>query len=914
MAKSSGKKGRGAASRRVDARPQKTQKQKGKSAFAEKPAGEKKAFVMVPWILLGVSLVLALCFILGACMGEDGAGVIGTAVQWFFCGLFGSPAFLLPIVLGYVSVRYICFNFNWRVGESGFCGWDDPDFVKNRGRLIRQVVMACLAFLILCVIVGVLAGYDSLDAIDVMWSDSADLLEGGGVIGSSLGALMVMGFQPVISIVILILLMALVVVLMLPLERIAELIRIRMEERREEKEALAAELAAEEAEREREEKKHAARMAAEAARRVAAQEKAAQARALTSADPTADFSEEDMEDAPPLENIAHEAPGPYIGPSPEMLQKEQERAYAATEAQSAMEEDEPLTDFGGDEGFDSQEYSALDDFIRNAGLKSESVEPKQDNIPELSRMENEELLSDMAAVVPEEGEEDEVEEPLLPYVYPPIDLLELNRDTVETDYTKELQENAQRLVDTLQSFRVGIQSITYSRGPTITRYELKPNAGVKVRSIANLVDDIALSLATSGVRIEAPIPNKPAVGIEVPNRNRATVYLRDLIDNQKFKEAKSRLTSALGMDVGGNPIYFDIAKMPHLLIAGATGMGKSVCINSIIVSLLYKSKPEDVKLILIDPKKVEFNIYKDIPHLYAPIISDPKKAAGALASAVAEMERRFEMIEEVGVRDITTYNAVTENDPEKEHMTHMVIIIDELADLMMTAADEVETSICRLAQKARAAGIHIIIGTQRPSVDVITGLIKANIPSRIACTVASQVDSRTIIDIAGAEKLIGRGDMLFAPVGAAKPMRVQGAFVSEAEVEKVVTFIRENNSKAKFNADFINRIEEEAAKCGMGKKGASAGADMSGMDDGIEGGDSKFREAVKLAIEQGKISTSLMQRRLGVGYGRAAKIIDTMEQMGYVSKPDGNKPRRVLITMDEYMRRVAEGSLGETQE
>ena len=257
---------------------------------------------------------------------------------------------------------------------------------------------------------------------------------------------------------------------------------------------------------------------------------------------------------------------------------------------------------------------------------------------------------------------------------------------------------------------------------------------------------------------------------------------------------------------------------------------------------------------------------------------------------------------------------MTENDPDKEHMTHMVIIIDELADLMMTAADEVETSICRLAQKARAAGIHIIIGTQRPSVDVITGLIKANIPSRIACTVASQVDSRTIIDIAGAEKLIGRGDMLFAPVGAAKPMRVQGSFVSEAEVEKVVSFIRENNSKAKFNNDFINRIEEEAAKCGMGKKGAAAANDMSGMDDDVEGGDSKFREAVKLAIEQGKISTSLMQRRLGVGYGRAAKIIDTMEQMGYVSKPDGNKPRRVLITMDEYMRRVSEGSLGEAEE
>lgn len=333
-------------------------------------------------------------------------------------------------------------------------------------------------------------------------------------------------------------------------------------------------------------------------------------------------------------------------------------------------------------------------------------------------------------------------------------------------------------------------------------------------------------------------------------------------------------------------------------------MGKSVCINSIIVSILYKAKPSEVKLILVDPKKVEFNIYKDIPHLYAPIVSDPKKAAGALASAVAEMERRFELIEEVGVRDIATYNAVTENDPTKEFMPQMVIIIDELADLMMTAPDEVEASICRLAQKARAAGIHIIIGTQRPSVDVITGLIKANIPSRIACTVASQIDSRTILDMAGAEKLIGRGDMLFAPVGASKPMRVQGAFVSEAEVERIVSFIKENNTKAKYNSDFISRIEEEAAKCGAKKGATGGGMDMG--DDSVDGGDSKFADAVAVAISEGKISTSLLQRRLGVGYGRAAKLIDTMEEMGYVSKPDGNKPRKVLITMDQYLSMSSE--------
>ena len=594
------------------------------------------------------------------------------------------------------------------------------------------------------------------------------------------------------------------------------------------------------------------------------------------------------EPAPAVENI----PEPELNDIP--LPSEPETRGADTAA-----------DYGGDSIIDGDSgFLALDELKSSANLKRTPATKTLD----LNEMASEEIAADLAEVLPEDKTEEE-DEMVTPYVFPPVNILAPNQNPADTEREKELRETANLLQQTLKSFRVDIEAIQYSRGPTITRYELKPAVGTRVRSIANLVDDIALSLATSGVRIEAPIPNKAAVGIEVPNRIRATVYLRDLIENEKFSEAKSKLTSCLGMDVGGNPVYFDIAKMPHLLIAGATGMGKSVCINSVIISLLYKARPEDVKLILIDPKKVEFNIYKDIPHLYAPIVSDPKKAAGALASAVAEMERRFELIEEVGVRDIGTYNAVTENDPEKERMPHMVIIIDELADLMMTAPDDVEACICRLAQKARAAGIHIIIGTQRPSVDVITGLIKANIPSRIACTVASQVDSRTIIDIAGAEKLIGRGDMLFAPVGAAKPMRVQGAFVSEAEVEKIVSFIKANNSAARYNSDFISSMEENAKNCGMlGKKGGAAAAEAEGGSD--EGGDSKFRDAVKLAVEEGKISTSLMQRRLGVGYGRAAKIIDTMEELGYVSKPDGNKPRRVLITMEEYMTRVSEGTLG----
>ncbi|MBR4295775.1 MAG: DNA translocase FtsK, partial [Clostridia bacterium] len=422
---------------------------------------------------------------------------------------------------------------------------------------------------------------------------------------------------------------------------------------------------------------------------------------------------------------------------------------------------------------------------------------------------------------------------------------------------------------------------------------------------ANLVDDIALNLAATGVRIEAPIPGKSAVGIEVPNKTASTVYLRSLLESPKFKEAKSNVTACLGSDVAGNPIIFDISKMPHLLIAGATGMGKSVCINSIIISLLYKALPSEVKLLLIDPKKVEFNIYKDIPHLIAPIVCEPKKSAGALIKMVEEMERRFELIEEVGVRDIKSYNEITAGDPDREHLPQIVIIIDELADLMMTTPDDVENSICRLAQKARAAGMHIIIGTQRPSVDVITGLIKANIPSRIAFTVASQVDSRTIIDIAGAEKLIGRGDMLYAPVGAAKPMRVQGAFVSDSEVESVCEFIKTNTGKAEYDNNIVCGIEEAAAKLDSSKKGGTS-ADLGGADDGS---DPMLRPAIELAIDCGKISTSLIQRRLSLGYGRAAKLIDKMEQLGYVTPQDGQKPREVLITKQMYMEMVVNNDI-----
>ncbi len=523
-------------------------------------------------------------------------------------------------------------------------------------------------------------------------------------------------------------------------------------------------------------------------------------------------------------------------------------------------------------------------------------------------------LSEEEVVLPSASVEEKPVVEAREYVFPSPELLTRGPSQYETN-DAEIAENTQILRDVLESFRIGVREISCSCGPTITRFEVKPDTGVRVRSIANLVDDIAMGLAKAGVRIEAPIPGKSAVGIEVPNAEPATVYFRNILETPEFRNHKSRIAACLGADVSGRPVILDINKMPHLLIAGATGTGKSVCINSLIMSILYKAKPDEVKLILIDPKKVEFAMYRDLPHLYAPVVSDPKKAAGALNSAVNEMERRFELIEEVGVRNIAGYNEITAGDPERPPLPQMVIIIDELADLMMSAPAEVETAICRLAQKARAAGIHLVIGTQRPSVDVITGLIKANVPSRIAFTVKSGVDSRTILDTVGADKLIGRGDMLYAPIGSSKPIRVQGAFVSEAEVEKVVTFIKEHNDKPTYDEAFARSIEVEAAKCGR-KKGEQMSLDDF---DGLGGGrndneDPKFWEALEVAVTKDKIGTSALQRACNLGYGRAAKIIDRMEELGFVGPDPGTKQgRKVLISKEEYLRYKMNGLPGGDQ-
>lgn len=513
-------------------------------------------------------------------------------------------------------------------------------------------------------------------------------------------------------------------------------------------------------------------------------------------------------------------------------------------------------------------------------------------------------IEDKPVEAEEDGDEDievvtqPIETKEAVYVFPPITLLTPQATDREGFSPAEVQRTSDTLVETLANFGVRARIINTSCGPTVTRYELQPDAGVRVRQIANLSDDIALHLAATSIRMECPIPGKSAIGIEIPNKNKNIVRLRELIEDPAFKSSKSNLLCCLGMDVVGNPVFLDIAKMPHLLIAGATGMGKSVCINSLIVSLLYRAKPDEVKLILIDPKKVEFADYNGIPHLLVPVVTEPKKAAGSLSWAVLEMERRFSEIQEVGARNLEEYNEITADNPEKEYIPQVVIVIDELADLMMTAPGEVESSICRLAQKARAAGMYLIIGTQRPSVDVITGLIKANVPSRIACKVASQVDSRTILDIAGAEKLMGKGDMLYNPVGVLKPLRVQGAFVEGREVIAICTYLKQA-AEAKYSEDVMAIIEAEAQLCGEKPSKKQGG----GGDDGEESTDPLEMDAIELALECDTISTSLIQRRLSVGYGRAARIIDTLERKGIVGQFDASaKKRKVLITKEAFMQ------------
>ena len=563
-----------------------------------------------------------------------------------------------------------------------------------------------------------------------------------------------------------------------------------------------------------------------------------------------------------------------------------------------------------DDADDEEEEEPESEPTRPRGREYELISP--DEVEEDDLDEEDEPPFEAARVVtpakpkPEKKPAPEKKRPdFSHYQKPSVDLLGL--DPVTDDDTSEINENTKILIDTLASFNVTASIKGVDRGPRITRYEVVPARGVKVNAITSLYNDICLNLAREGVRMEAPIPGKSAIGFEIPNKYPKNVRLRELLECDEFINAKSKTFVAIGKDVAGNPVFGDISKYPHALICGATGMGKSVCINSILISMLYRSRPDEVKLIMVDPKKVEFKMYSGIPHLLIPVITESKQAAGALMWAVEEMERRYELIEKFNVRNLDAYNdKVSENPSLGDKLPKIVIVIDELADLMMMVRDPVEDLIMRIAQKARAAGIHLIIGTQRPSVQVITGSIKANIPTRMSCKVTSQVDSRTVFDISGAEKLLNRGDMLYSTTDRPKAFRVQGAFVSDSEVESIMEFLKSQSPENSYDDEVFAEINKAAQKCGNKKSGGVSADDIE--DDGEECGyysDQQFLDAVELAIRSKKISTSLLQRKLSIGYGKAAKYIDAMEEIGVVSEPRGQKPRDVLITMDEWHEKLS---------
>ena len=897
--KTTKKKTKATSPKKAQAKKTQTKKTPAKSSakaeqmkLQERKAERQSFFVtqVLPYILIVAAIFLVVCYFTGG--GED-PGVVNGFIYNALTGLFSGAAFILPLFLIVSAIMSLTD--------------------KTDASAAMRYTFAGISMLLLAALLQLITPAGSFSVVTLFKNGTE--LSGGGVIGGLIGELFLVCFKAAGSYVLIIAFLLLSVLLMIGLtpKYIYVYIAYTIKTKRDEAAQRKAEAMLDEPLHFRDPDAIAEAYEAKQAEKAKAKEEKAEtttSRRKPKFDTDVPVEIDIPEDVLPAPETA---PEPESEPEPvdmdtaifnEVLERTRSKKSAAEiEAEKAF--------FEGAEKPAAPEAVAAEPKVEE--IKAETSGVSADSAAILDQLADAYLgrgngeAESLSVERSDEGEIVSVEQvaieiPKPEYKFPPIDLLTEDKGSKAGDIRGELHDNAAKLVRVLGSFNVKTKIVGVSRGPTITRYELLPEAGTRVRSIANLVDDIALNLATTGVRIEAPIPGKAAVGIEVPNKVAETVYLRSLIDTKEFSENASKISTALGKNVGGEPVFMDIKKMPHLLIAGATGMGKSVCINCLLVSMLYKASPDEVKLMLIDPKKVEFNIYNGLPHLLVPVVSDPKKAAGSLNWAVNEMERRFGLIEAVGVRDIASYNEITKNDPDYEYMPQIVIVIDELADLMSTAPDDVETSIARLAAKARAAGMHLIIGTQRPSVDVITGVIKANIPSRIACTVASQVDSRTIIDRSGAENLIGRGDMLYSPVGASKPMRVQGAFVSDKEVDDVVSFIKAQNLSSEDNKgdEIMKEIEAAAAMCGS-KKGSGGAAEGGGADGD---GDPLLRQALDVAFESGKVSTSLLQRRLSIGYGRAAKIIDRLEELGYVSAPEGQKPRQLLITKQEYMEMV----------
>lgn len=801
------------------------------------------------WIVLTISIVL-----LVSNFGVGGA--VGNAISSFFFGLVGLICYPLPIFL-FLGVAFVISN-------------------SRNPRAYRKMVGFLLLFIAMCMFMQLLTeGAVYEDSILTYYQVSAEYKTGGGILGGLLCRLCVQAFGTVgtYAITVAAIMISLVLITQKSMfdmirkcsrwayrhaaqsrARRIEAARIRQEQA----EALQAEA----------EEEHSSRRKERREEKQQQPHHQKQGREI----PTF-FTAEPPKEEPAKENPVDE---PFVP----------EKAFPIQRADHLVQ--------------DIEEIAVLEDGVEDTAeeipakeQKSEKTEGSHGKNPRSSKEEFQKGVDDVKNEIAAKEVQEKKE-----YTFPPVSLLKKGTKS-NGDSNAHLRETAGKLQETLHNFGVNVTITNVSCGPTVTRYELQPEQGVKVSKIVSLTDDIKLNLAATDIRIEAPIPGKAAVGIEVPNANNSTVMLRELIQSDAFQKSESRLAFAAGKDIAGKPVIADIAKMPHLLIAGATGSGKSVCINTLIMSILYKASPEEVKLIMIDPKVVELSVYNGIPHLFIPVVTDPKKAAGALNWAVAEMTERYNKFAQYNVRDIKGYNAKVdaltdiEADKKPPRLPQIVIIVDELADLMMVAPGEVEDSICRLAQLARAAGIHLIIATQRPSVNVITGLIKANMPSRIAFSVSSGVDSRTILDMNGAEKLLGKGDMLFYPQGYQKPARVQGAFVSDQEVSAVVEFLASQNPSAAYSQEIQEKIEAV-------KEASSSATDAANERDAY------FKDAGKFIIEKDKASIGMLQRMFKIGFNRAARIMDQLCEAGVVGEEEGTKPRKVLMSMEEFEQFIDE--------
>lgn len=832
----------------------KTTNRKRKNTKKEQMIQQQKAAAfreeIILWGVIAVSLVL---FISNFGIG----GRLGNSLSSFFFGMFGLVAYIFPIVLF----------------AGSFFGVSN----KDNPFAILKLIAAILFFIFICLFSELIVSKSVVMTPKEAFQYSSSRKAGGGIVGGCLAYILVPAFgiigAYIIDIIVLIITMVLITERS-ALKGVQKGSRKVYETARENTERY------QEIREQRQEEKARRRMD----RKVSGVSADTRITTAKNNAQTDEINEIKMENYPELCEVKEEKKV-KISPKPEkeaVFPPEPELAYPAQE---------------------SQADTSLDDLV----IHGEFEPPvKKDSIP----------AAPEPAPEPETKLEDEVREvehaieeltETKEYVFPPIDLLKAPSGKKSGNTKDEVRETAMKLQQTLKNFGVNVTVTDVSCGPAVTRYEIQPEMGVKVSKIVNLADDIKLNLAAADIRIEAPIPGKAAVGIEVPNKENVMVPFRELVESEEFQSSKSKISFAVGKDISGKVTVTDIAKMPHLLIAGATGSGKSVCINTIIMSILYKAHPDDVKLIMIDPKVVELSVYNGIPHLMIPVVTDPKKAAGALHWAVNEMTDRYNKFAAANVREINGYNAkvdsieVPEGQERPKKMPQIVIIVDELADLMMVASNDVEEAICRLAQLARAAGIHLVIATQRPSVNVITGLIKANMPSRIAFAVTSGVDSRTILDMNGAEKLLGKGDMLFDPQGTPKPVRVQGAFVSDKEVSDVVEFLTSNNGKAEYNNDMEETLNN------MPTTGGNT-VSISDNDSGNDGRDAYFMDAAQILMDKERASIGMLQRYLKVGFNRAARIMDQLEEAGIVGPEEGTKPRKILMSPEEFAQFIDENS------